>query len=227
MRSHLKLVWVLLLIGSGVMFGQREMPADVGFFRIVNVVAAGEGNLKMTMEGKEYWPQGFKLGQRTGGIGMKAGKKEFVLRKDGCTGVKRSLDVVAGETQTFVCYADPVRDEEGKIIDWELKIARLRQHTPEKGLFVTLVSFCEDKELAIEINETASGEVVKVVVPKMKTTRAALQGGLVNAEIKHRGEVVTHVMAEKAGNYVVMLYNDADGAKKGMVFYDPKFVLAN
>ena len=203
------------------------MPADVGFFRIVNVVAAGEGNLKMTMEGKEYWPQGFKLGQRTGGIGMKAGKKEFVLRKDGCKGVKRSLDVVAGETQTFVCYAEPVRDEDGKIIDWELKIARLRQHTPEKGIFVTIVSFCEEKELAIEINETASGEVVKVAVPKMKTTRAKLASGLVSAEIKYQGEVVTNVMAEKAGNYVVMLYNAVDGAKKGMVFYDPKFVLAN
>lgn len=207
--------------------GQRGMPPDVGFFRIVNVVGAGEGNLKLTMEGKNHWPQGFKLGQRTGGIGMKAGKKEFSLSKEGCKSASRSLEVVAGETQTFVCYAEPVRDETGEIIDWELKIARLRQHTPDQGIFITVVSFCEEKELPVEINETASGEVVKVVVPKLKTTRAALKSGLVSAEIKVKGEVVTNVLAAKAGNYVVMLYNEADGSKSGTVFYDPKFVLAN
>lgn len=218
---------MLLLLGGGVLFGQGGAPADVGFYRIVNVVAAGEGNLNLTIEGKDYWPQGFKLGQRTGAIGMKAGKKEFVLRKEGCKGAKRSLDVVAGETQTFVCFAEPVRDEDGNIIDWELRVARLRQHTPEKGIFLTIVSFCEDEQLGLEVSERAGGAEKRVLVPKMKTTRVRMDGGLVAAEIKHRGRIVTNVMAEKAGNYVVMLYNGADGARKGTVFYDPKFVLAN
>ena len=200
---------------------------QVGFVRLVNVAAAGEGNLNVTIDGKNYWKNGIKLGQRSGGIGLRAGKKEFVLTKSGCKSAKRSIDVAVDETQTIVFYSQPVRDEDGNIVEWELKVARLRQHDPEQGLHFTVISFCEEPELPIEIYESASQATKKVVVPKMKTTRVELEGALVSAEIRHAGEVVTTVMAERRGNYVVMLYTDGDGARKGVSFYDPKFVLAN
>ena len=56
--------------------GQEPEPVDtnVGFLRIINLVAAGEGNLGVRMEGKNHWGEGFKLGDRTGGFKVRSGK---------------------------------------------------------------------------------------------------------------------------------------------------------
>ena len=224
-----KLIPLLLLfciLGQLGASAQQEAPR-VGFVRLVNVAAAGEGNLMVSIDGNSYWTKGIELGQRSGGIGLKAGKKDFVITKTGCKGARRSIDIVPGETQTLVFYSLPVRDEEGKVVDWELKVARLRQHTPEQGLHLTVISFCEEPELPIEIFESASQSAKTVVVPKMKTTRVELDGALVSAEIRYQEEVVTTVLAERRGNYVVMLYTDGEGDRQGISFYDPKFVLAN
>ena len=219
--------WIAVMLCScaGVM-AQDERPR-VGFVRLVNVAAAGTGNLMVSMDGNNYWPEGIKLGQRSGGIGLRAGKKEFVLTKTGCKSAKRSIDIVEGETQTLVFYSLPVRNDSGQIVEWELKLARLRQHSPKEGLFLTVISFCEEPELPLEIFETASQQSKKLLLPKMRTTRVELEGGLVSAEIRHKDEVITTVLAERRGNYVVMLYTDGEGGRQGVSFYDPKFVLAN
>jgi hypothetical protein len=219
---------ILFLFAAGSFTASAQQGApNVGFVRLVNVAAAGEGNLMVSIDGNSYWREGIELGQRSGGIGLKAGKKEFVLTKTGCKGAKRTIEIVPGETQTLVFYSLPVRDEAENIVAWELKVARLRQHTPDQGLHLTVISFCEEQELPVEIFETASQVSKKVLVPKMRTTRVELDGALVSAEIRHKEEVVTTVLAERRGNYIVMLYTDGEGARKGISFYDPKFVLAN
>ena len=204
-----------------------EWTKTAGFLRIVNVVAVGEGNLNLKMAGKSYWPKGFKLGERTGGFRMRSGKIAFMLEKEGCTTSTRSIEVVKGETQTLVCYADPLRDESGRIVEWELKIARLKQREPEQGLHFTIISFCEEQELELEVLETVSEVSQMVTVAKMKARRVKIEGGLVSVHIMHRDKVVERLATDQKGNYVVMLYTDAEGAQKGVTFYDSKFVLSN
>ena len=75
---------LLFLLLGGLLQGQERPDAgQVAFVRMVNLVSPGEGNLKIEIDGEDPWPVGYRLGQRTGGVGMKAGQRKFVMRKKG------------------------------------------------------------------------------------------------------------------------------------------------
>ncbi len=218
---------VMLFLAGGLGAQEAVDPAEIGFVRLICVAGAGTGNAKVSIDGSTMWPQGFKVGQRTGGIGLKRGTHKFSVTKEGCKKAEKSIMVKAGQTQTLVAYAEPVRDEDGKITGWALKLARLSQHTPRKGMFMTVVSFCEEKELAIDIYEGVSDRKMKVVAPRLKAERLELGSGEVRAEVSYKGESLMTLKAEENGNYVVMVFEDGEKGKKAISFYDPKFVMAN
>ena len=66
MKGILSLAVALALVVPAV--AQRP---EVGFVRIVNLVAAGEGNLNCSLDGQDLFAPGYKLGQKTGGMGLK------------------------------------------------------------------------------------------------------------------------------------------------------------
>lgn len=221
---------VSLFFGGGIAGAQN--PAAVpkeGGLRVVNLVAAGAGNLELTMDGAvpDKWKDGFKLGDRTGLFKMPVGDLEFVLSKEGCKTSKRTVQVLLGKTMTLVCYADPIRDDTGKIVDWELKMASLRQRTEPNGLFFTLVSFLEEDEIELEVVDSLSNKEQAVVLPKRKATPVEVNAGLVNVRISHEGKLLKALSTKRRGNYVVMFYMNGDGERETVTYYDRKFVLAN
>ena len=213
--------------GGGVRTeSEAPKPSEVGFVRLINLVPVGEGTTSILIDGANNWPQGFRLGQRTGAIGLRKGDHEFTLSKPGCKAARKVIPVVGGATQTLVAYAEPVRDDSGMIIAWELKVAKLKQHTPDQGMFLTVVSFCDEPEVPLDIHETVSDTRLKTVAKRLGVVRVALQKGQNIAEISHAGEEITSLATDGSGNYVLMLYEDEEGKKGGLTFFDPKFVLA-
>jgi hypothetical protein len=94
-------------------------------------------------------------------------------------------------------------------------------------MFMTLVSFCEEDQLTIDIHEGMSDRKMKVETRRLKVERLELGNGDVIAEISCQGSPLTTLNAQENGNYVVMIFENGDQGKKAISFYDPKFVMAN
>lgn len=228
MRRTVKLGLVAFGFLASIAVGQeREVDPNVGFLRIVSLVAAGEGKMGLRMDGKNHWGEGFQLGDRTGGFKRKAGTVEFILSKEGCQTAKKSIDVVRGRTMTLVCYSDPIRDDLGQIVDWELKMSTLSQQEEPGGLFFTIISFLEADEVVLKVEDSNSEKVQSIVAKKRKATRVQVKPGLVNVKISHKDEVIKNLTTDRRGNYVVMFYPDAEGKTESVTFYDRKFVIGN
>lgn len=225
------LLGVLVLFG-GWASGQTD-PANVAFVRMVNLVSPGEGNLKMRIDGEDPWPAGYRLGQRTGGIGMKAGKRKFVLSKEGCLSAEREIPLKGGKTVTLAIYAEPVLDEEtgkpvldenGEVAEWQIKVASLNQVDPGEGYHLTFVSFCVEEVIDIEVKPAASDSFF-AQVKRLTTTKRQFASNRDRVAIVYQDKVLDVLKGRIAGNYVVMIYEGVDG-KDAISFYDPKFVLA-
>ncbi|MDP0489614.1 MAG: hypothetical protein Q7Q71_01020 [Verrucomicrobiota bacterium JB023] len=223
MKSISSLILLLCLLASGSGHAQRD-PATVCFVRLVNLVSPGEGNLKLKIDGDEPWPAGYRLGQRTGGFGLSAGTSQFVLSKEGCLSADRKISLPGGETITLAVYAEPVEDEEGQL-QWQIKVAKLTQQDPGDGYHLTVVSFCREAKIPLEV-APASDDSFAITVDRLKTTKVKFASSRERVAIVHDGDVIDVLKGRKAGNYVVMVF-DAEEGKDAVSFYDPKFVLAN
>ena len=131
MRRHLDFgtlacaVCSIALLAGGLRAQDEVDPAEIGFVRLVNLAGAGTGNTRIAIDGNVMWEKGYVMGQRTGGIGFKRGVHKFVVTKEGCKNAEKSIMMDAGKTQTLVSYAEPIRDEDGEIVGWALKVERL------------------------------------------------------------------------------------------------------
>lgn len=213
----------LSLLAAPVLTAQEVDPSEVAFVRLVNLVSPGEGNLQLELDGSVPWPAGYKLGQRTGGLGLKAGEHKFVLSKKGCLTAERDVKLTGGKTVTLAVFADAVRDEQGEIIDWQIKMAELSQKDPGPGYYLTFVSFCQDENVLVRVTPTA-GESFSVELSPRRTVRRKFATDRDRVAITHDEKVLDVLKGRRAGNYVVMVYDGVEG-KEAVSFYDPKFVV--
>ena len=199
----------------------------MGFVRFMNLVDAGEGNTNLRINGKDIWEPGYKLGQKTGALPYSDGDIDVVVTKKGCITAEREVEIERAKSQTIVAFAEEVFDEEGVSLGWGIKLARLHQFTPEKGLIVTFVSFCKDDALDLEINEAQSKKKFTQTIQKRKSARLKLvDKGRVRATVTCGGEYLGNIKANNQGNYVAMIYDGEDGKRKMKVFFDPSFMIS-
>lgn len=216
---------LFLVLFAPLVFGQ-EPPPNMGFVRFMNLVGAGKGNTTLFVNGKNIWEPGYRLGQKTGSLPYSSGKQKFVVSREGCLTAKREVVIEKGKSQTVVGFSEEIFDEEGKSLGWQIKLANLKQHTPEKGLVVTFVSFCKEEVLDLEIDESQSGKVFKQAVKKRQSERVKLtDGGRVRASVSVNGKRIGAIKVEDQGNYVAMIFDTEEG-KMMKVFYDPKFLIS-
>jgi hypothetical protein len=211
------------LLASFPAGAQAIEPDQVASVRLVNLVSPGEGRLMLKLDGSEPWPAGYELGQRTGAFGLKAGTHKFVLSKEGCLTAERELDLEAGKTVTLAIFGDPVENEEGEVIAWQIRLAELGQKSPGPGYFLTLVSFCPEKRLFVDV-QPASGEAFEVPLLQRRATRRKFATDRERVAITHGDNILEVLKGRRAGNYVVMIYEGEEG-KEAVSFYDSKFVL--
>lgn len=214
-----------LLLTAGTGWAQRT--PDVGFIRLVNGIASGQGNVRLLIDGEDIFPEGYQLGQATGGLGLKAGAHTIEAKRDGVESGSTKIDLQAGETITLIAFAEKkTPDSPEEPPKWITKILRLKQSDPLRGYRMALISICDLPEVRVTANNLAKNTNETVYVKRLAVSMVDLGSSKGEAFVKDGERVLTTVSSDLPGNYVVILYQDQEGKLSAISFYDPKFVIA-
>lgn len=206
--------------------GKATSP-EVGFLRIINAIAPGDGTTRVLIDGEELFPKGYQLGQRSGGIGLAAGPHSVTLQKNGVESGTTKIDLKSGETLSLIGFAEktPATDDHTPQ-RWTTKILRLKQSDPEHGFRMTLLSVCDLDEVKVDAIIPGKKDIPTAHVKRLATAAIDLGSTRNEAMVKVGSEVITTISPDEPGNHVVVLYQDADGKIRALTFFDPKFVIA-
>jgi hypothetical protein len=206
--------------------GKATSP-EVGFLRIINAIAPGNGTTRVLIDGEELFPKGYQLGQRSGGIGLAAGPHTVTLQKNGVESGTTKFDLKSGETLSLIGFAEkiPATDDHAPP-RWTTKILRLKQSDPERGFRMTLLSVCDLDEVKVDAIIPGQKDITIAHVKRLSTAVIDLGSTRSEAMVKVGGEIISTVSPDEPGNHVVVIYQDAEGKIRALTFFDPKFVIA-
>lgn len=209
----------------------QDGGSGIGFIRFVNVVAPGDGNATVRLNGQNPHPQGYTLGQSTGGIGIPEGRHELSVEKSGIESGSTRFDVANGETLTLVAFAERVPPENpDDPPQWRIRILRLQQSDPERGYRASFISLCDLPEVRLTASILADDSTHEILAKRLEIT--TLDAGRARTEIIVRrsntdGDILATISPDGPGNHVVILYQDAAAEVRALTFFDPRFVMAN
>ena len=206
--------------------GKATSP-EVGFLRIINAIAPGNGTTRVLIDGEELFPKGYQLGQRSGGIGLAAGPHTVTLQKNGVESGTTKFDLKSGETLSLIGFAEkiPATDDHAPP-RWTTKILRLKQSDPERGFRMTLLSVCDLDEVKVDAIIPGKKDITTAYVKRLSTAAIDLGSTRNEVMVKVGGEIISTVSPDEPGNHVVVIYQDAEGKIRALTFFDPKFVIA-
>ena len=206
--------------------GKATSP-EVGFLRIINAIAPGNGTTRVLIDGEELFPKGYQLGQRSGGIGLAAGPHTVTLQKNGVESGTTKFDLKSGETLSLIGFAEkiPATDDHAPP-RWTTKILKLKQSDPERGFRMTLLSVCDLDEVKVDAIIPGQKDITIAHVKRLSTAAIDLVSTRSEAMVKVGGEIISTVSPDEPGNHVVVIYQDAEGKIRALTFFDPKFVIA-
>lgn len=217
----------LCLFGVIASASGKATSPEVGFLRIINAIAPGNGTTRVLIDGEELFPKGYQLGQRSGGIGLAAGFHTVTLQKNGVESGTTKIDLKSGETLSLIGFAEKIPATDDHTPQrWTTKILRLKQSDPERGFRMTLLSVCDLDEVKVEAIIPGKSDITTAHVKRLATAAIDLGSTRSEAMVKVGGEVITTISPDEPGNHVVVLYQDADGKIRALTFFDPKFVIA-
>jgi hypothetical protein len=206
--------------------GKATSP-EVGFLRIINAIAPGNGTTRVLIDGEELFPKGYQLGQRSGGIGLAAGPHTVTLQKNGVESGTTKFDLKSGETLSLIGFAEkiPATDDHAPQ-RWTTKILKIKQSDPERGFRMTLLSVCDLDEVKVDAIIPGQKDITIAHVKRLSTAVIDLGSTRSEAMVKVGGEIISTVSPDEPGNHVVVIYQDAEGKIRALTFFDPKFVIA-
>lgn len=213
-----------LLLPLGAQDKKESPPA--GFIRIVNAVAAGAGQVIVHIDGKDIRPTGYKLGDATGGIGLKAGSHKVTVKKEGLEEATTTIELEKDKTVTLIPFSERVPATDQKPAHFAVRILRLKQKEPESGRTVTFVSVSANPEVKAEL-QSEEGKWASVFVKRLMIAETPLLYSQGYAPAKVNGEAINPIPVGGSGNYVVVLYDDPEGKVLSLYFRDFKFLSAD
>jgi hypothetical protein len=206
------------------LLGQRP---EIGFVRIVNAVSPGTGNAAFLIDGRSLYADGYALGQTTGGYGVKAGSIDIEVRKTGVEPGSTRISLGIGETLTVIAFAErlPAKkpDDPPK---WGVKLLRLKQQEVERGYGVSLISVCKPEEIPLKLTVEGRDAPVRAFAKRLAISKVEMGGKRGEIMVSHEDRVLANISPDSPGNYVVILYENAEGIIEALSYYDPKFVIA-
>jgi hypothetical protein len=205
----------------------KEGSPEVGFVRIINAIAPGNGTTRVLIDGDDLFPKGYQLGQRSGGIGLAAGPHTVTLQKNGVESGTTKIDLKSGETLSLIGFAEkiPATDDDTPP-RWTTKILKLKQSDPECGFRMTLLSVCDLDEVKVDAIIPGKKDITTAYVKRLSTAAIDLGSTRNEVMVKVGGEIISTVSPDEPGNHVVVIYQDAEGKIRALTFFDPKFVIA-
>lgn len=220
-------ILLLFLATCGLALAQGRAIPEVGFIRIVNAISPGTGNASFLVDGRDLYKDGYALGQTTGGYGVKAGNLEIEVRKEGVASGNTRISLGTGETMTVIAFAERVppknADDPPK---WAIKLLRLKQQDVERGYGLSLISVCQPEETAVNLTVEGRERVEKAIARRLKISKVELGTKRGEILVALGDKTIANVSPDSPGNYVVILYENAEGQIEALSYYDPRFVIA-
>lgn len=226
-RSNKLLLRLLAFVLHLVPLTAEESP-KIGFIRLVNAVSPGSGNVRLEVDGKDLFPKGYQLGQRSGGIGLPAGARKVRITRDGVEAGETTCTLAIGETLSLIAFAEKQPAEKDAPPRWAIKILRLKQREVARGYRLTVISVAGEAETLFTTRRDGAGSRTPGSVKRLMTTSIDIgkRAGDIGLYLRDVEEPISYFRPDAAGNYVVVLYDDAGGGIKAVSFHDPKFVIA-
>ena len=208
---------------GGVAAAQDFGHEPCGFIRLLNAVSAGTGMLDCLIDGQSVRPEGYQPGNVTGGIALKAMAHTVRFRRDGVTAGQTQVNVLVNETLILIPYAELVPAREREAAHWEMRILRLKQHEADDMRTASFVSVARDSELNVEILQS-HGNWQSIPVKRLAIARAAIRQSRGYLRVRCKDQPLTSVSVAATGNFVSVLYNDANGTLRSINFQDHKYL---
>jgi hypothetical protein len=138
----------------------------------------------------------------------------------------RKVIVALDDTTILIPFAEKVPASDTKPAHWEVRILRLKQQEPETGLSGTFVSVSQNPEIRVDVR-TPEGTWNPVFVKRLSTAKAPLLYPRGYVPLKTNNQELKPIPVSEKGNYVVLLYDDAEGKVQTVNFRDVKFLSAD
>ena len=198
----------------------------VGFVRLVDAVAQGHDKLQLLIDGEAMNPDGYQLGDVTGGIGLKPGAHEITIKRPGVREGITRLSIVADDTITLIPFAEQVPATDDKPAHWAMRILRLRQMEPVAKRSATFVSVSQTPEHEVEIR-APNGIWTTVSVKRLAIARTPILYPEGYVPLRCKSGKLPSIPVGEPGNYVVVLYDDAAGHMQALNLQDYKYLSAS
>lgn len=222
------LLTLALAVSSPVLSAQdtKEASAPTGFIRIANAIAPGTGNVNVVIDGNDVYPSGYKFGAVTGGIGLPPGGHSVTIRRAGVKEGTTKVDVEKNQTVTLIPFAERVPATDQEPAHFAIRILRLKQKEIQGSRSASFVSVSGMPELLAELR-APSGDWAKVPVKRLAIGETPILYPEGYAPVRVSGKEMEPIPVGDPGNYVVVLYDDAEGNIKTVSFRDFKFLSAD
>jgi hypothetical protein len=219
---------LLFSLSSQVLPAQEEkdVPTPTCFIRIANAVAPGAGNVKVLVDGNDVYPAGYKFGAVTGGIGLSPGDHTVTISREGIKEGTTKVSVEKNQTVTLIPFAERVPATDQVPAHFACRILRLKQKAVPQGRSASFVSVSGQPELIAELRDPA-GNWAKVLVKRLAIGEATIRYPEGYAPVRVNGQDMTPIPISDEGNYVIVLYDDAEGKINSVNFRDFKFLSAD
>ena len=216
--------WVVF--SGGVALGQDAPHGPFGFVRLVNAVGIGTGKLEFRIDGKSIRPDGYQLGNITGGIALKPNTYKVEFHRDGVKDGETQVSVAANDTTILIPFAQQIPVSDNQPARWEIRILRLKQHEAENQRTATFVSVSQEPELKVEIRQ-ADGKWQPLFVKRLCIARADIQQARGYMSVRCKQQALSAVSVGASGNFVSVLYEDEKGILRSKTFQDYKYLSAD
>jgi hypothetical protein len=226
----MKTIFRTLCLLTGTLFpllAQKD-PASppTGFIRVVNGVAQGTNKVNVIINGEDMRPKGYNLGDATGGIGLPVGSHKVTIKREGIKEGSTTVALEKDQTVTLIPFAEKVPATDQVPGHYKIQILRLKQKEIESGRTATFVSVSANPEIKVELQDE-SGKSATVFVKRLSVAETPLNYSQGYAPAKVNGEAIKPIPIGGVGNYVVVLYDDAEGKVQSLYFRDFKFLSAD
>jgi len=204
----------------------ESKKAATGFVRLVNAVAIGSGPVSLVIDGEAVRAKGYKFGDVTGGISQPTGARKVTIEREGVEDGVTTVNLERNQTVTLIPFAEKVPASDTKPAYYTIKILRLKQTTPDSGRTVTFVSVSGTPELKAEI-QSEDGTWASAFVKRLTIADLPMNYSQGYAPLRVNGESITPIPISGDGNYVLVLYDDAEGKLQSLYFMDFKYLSAD
>lgn len=226
MKTIFKITLAFLLSAVALVAQEEGAPQPTGFIRLVNGVAQGTGPVYLTINGENIRPSGYKLGDATGGIGLRPGSHKVTIKRDGVREGTTTVVLAKDQTVTLIPFAEKVPASDEEPAYFRIQVLRLKQKNVDSGRVVTFVSVSSNPELKVEV-QAEDGKWSAGFVKRLSVAELPLNFTQGYAPAKVAGNPIKPIPIGGSGNYVLVLYDDPEEKVQSLYFRDFKFLSAD